>query len=234
MGKKKTTQSTVKGRAGGKGKMKSKHIDVDESYLSPQSMTSDAMDTMQGNLLASPLPQSNVISMLHRIERSNKDLIQRVEKMEKQNASVTSSSCPVTGPRRGVNSYLGGPARQQGHPKAVDPTGWRKQAQGVGKDVAGGQLAGPSFRPPPTLEAVRASSDVFKAVTRLLAYYDDQVEMEVLQGKGPFGCRKSGRYNVTDTMNVKPELKWPNEGYITNSSVKKPAYDDMNMTQWVA
>ena len=132
MDKKKTTQSTVKGKADGKGKLKSKHIDMDKSYLSPQPTTSDVMDTMQGNLLASPLPQSNVISMFHRIEQSNKDLIQRVEKMEKQNASVTSSNCLVTGPRPGVNSqnalpttasYLGGPAGQQGHPKAVDPTG---------------------------------------------------------------------------------------------------------------
>ena len=97
-----------------------------------------------------------------------------------------------------------------------------------------GQQAGSSLRSPPTLEAVRSSSDISRAVTRLLTYYDDQAEMEVLQGKGPFGRRKSGRYNVTDTTNVKPEFKWPNEGYITNSSVKNPAYDDLSMAQWVA
>ena len=117
---------------------------------------------------------------------------------------------------------------------AVDPTGWGQQAQGVGQDVAVGQQAGSSLRPPSTLEAVRSSSDISRAVTRLLSYFDDQAEMEVLQGKGPFGRRKSGRYNVTDTTNVKPEFKWPNEGYITNSSVKKPAYDDLSMAQWVA
>ena len=163
--------------------------------------------------------------------------------MEKQNASVTHSISPVTVPRTGVNpqnvlpattSNLGGPAGQQGHPMAVDPTGWRQQAQGVGQDVAVGQQAGSSLRPPPTLEAVRSSSDISRAVRRLLTYYDDQAEMEVLQGKGPFGRRKSGCYNVTDTMNVKPEFKWPNEGYITNSSVKKPAYDNLSMAQWVA
>ena len=58
--------------------------------------------------------------------------------------------------------------------------------------------------------------------------------MDVLQCQGPYGRRKSGSYNVTDTTNVKPEFKWSNEGYITNSSVKKPAYDDMSMAQWVA
>ena len=146
------------------------------------------VDTMQGNSMSSPLPQSDVISLLHRIEQSNKELNQRVKKMEKQNASVTSSS-PVTVPRASANSqnvlpaatsYLGGPAGQQEHPMAVDPTGWRQQAQGVGQDVAVGQQAGSSLRPPPTLEAVRSSSDISRAVTRLLSYYDDQAEMEVL------------------------------------------------------
>ena len=58
--------------------------------------------------------------------------------------------------------------------------------------------------------------------------------MDVLQGNGPFACRKSVRYNVTDTSYVKPEFKWPNDGYITNSNVKKPVYDEMSMAQWVA
>ena len=159
----------------------------------------------------------------------------RVEKIEKQNASATRSSSPVTVPRSGVNSQnvlpavascVGGPAGQQGHPMAVDPSGWSQHAPGVGQDVAVGQQAGTSHRPPPTLEAVRSSSDISKAVMHLLSYYDEQGEMEVLQGKGPYDHRKSGRYNVTDTTNVKPEFKWPN--------VKKTAYDDMSMAEWVA
>ena len=122
----------MKAKAGSKIKLKSKHIDMDGSYLSPQPTTSSVVDTMQGNLMASPLPQSDVISLLHRIEQSNKDLIQRVEKMEKQNAPRTCSCSPVTVPRTGVNlqnvlpsttSYLGGPTGQQRHPMAVDPTG---------------------------------------------------------------------------------------------------------------
>ena len=44
MGKKKSAQSTVKGKAGSKSKTKSKHIDMDRSYLSPQPMTSSAVD----------------------------------------------------------------------------------------------------------------------------------------------------------------------------------------------
>ena len=88
----------MKGKAGNKSKMKAKHIYMDGSYLSPQPMTSSIVDTMQGNSVVSPLPHSDVILLLHRIEQSNKDLIQRVEKMEKQNAPVTCSSSPVTVP----------------------------------------------------------------------------------------------------------------------------------------
>ena len=243
MGKKKATQSTVKGKAGGKGKSKLKHTDLEGSYLSPQPTTSDATDTGQGILTASPLYQSDVIAMLHRIEQSNKDLAQRVEKMEKQNTPVVRSSSPVTWVRQDVNTqnalattnpYLGGPAGQQGHPMITDTTGWRQQDQGVWQDGSVVQQTGSGSKPNPTLEAVRSSSDVSKAGTRLLAYYDEQAEMEVMQGKGPFGRRKSGCYNVTDTTNVKPEFKWPNEGYITNSSAKKLAYDEINMAQWVA
>ena len=91
----------------------------------------------------------------------------------------------------------------------TDTAGWRQQAQGVGQDGSVVQQTGSGSRPNPTLEAVRSSSDVSKAVTRLLAYYDDQADMEVMQGKGPFGRRKSGLYKVTDTTNVKPEFKWP-------------------------
>ena len=242
MGKKKA-QSTVKGKAGSKGKLKLKHTDLEGSYLSPQRTTSDAMNTGQGILTASPSYQSDLMTMLHRIEQSNKDLAQRVEKMEKQNAPVVCASSPVTQVRRDgsaqnalatMNPYLGGPAGQQGHPRITDAVGWRQQAQGVEQDGSVIQQTGAGSRPDPTLEAVRSSSDVSRAVTHLLAYYDEQAETEVMQGKGPFGRRKSGRYNVTDTTNVKPEFKWPNEGYITNSSAKKPAYDDMNMAQWVA
>ena len=96
MGKKKTVQSTVKGKAGSKGKTKSKHIDIDRSYLSPHPTTSSVVDTMQSNSMSSPLPQSDVVSLLHRIEQSDKELIQRVKKMEKQNASVTRCISPVT------------------------------------------------------------------------------------------------------------------------------------------
>ena len=238
---------SFKGKAGIMGKAKNskqrmnKHIDMKGSYLSPQPTTSSTVDMMQGNPVVSPSPNQDVISLLHRINQPNRDLIQRVERIEKQNASMTHSSSPVTVARTDVSlqnvfpaasSQVGGPAGQQGHPITSDPPVWRQQASGVGQDAAVGQQPGTSHRPPPTLEAVR-SSDISKAVTHLLTFYNEQAEMDVLQDKDPYVHRKSGRNNVTDTTNVKPKFKWPNEDYI-NSNVKKSAYDEMNMAQWVA
>ena len=59
IGKKKTVQSTAKGKAGNTGKVKNgkqgmKHIDMDGPYLSPQPTTSSIVDTMQGNSIVSP------------------------------------------------------------------------------------------------------------------------------------------------------------------------------------
>ena len=50
---------------------------------------------------------------------------------------------------------------------------------------------------------------------------------------GPNYRKKSGRYNITDTSVVGPQFRWPNEGLISNSHLKKPTYDDLNMAQWV-
>ena len=90
-----------------------------------------------------------------------------------------------------ATSRVSGPAGQQGHPITVDPPAWRQQASGVGQDVPVGQQSGAIHRPPPTLEAVRSSSDISRAVTRLLTFYDEQAEMDVLQGKSQYACRRS-------------------------------------------
>ena len=64
--------------------------------------------------------------------------------------------------------------------------------------------------------------------------YDKQADMDVLQNNCSFTSRKSGRYNLSDTTNVKPQLIRPNGDYITNSNTEKTAYNDMGMAQWVS
>ena len=55
-----------------------------------------------------------------------------------------------------------------------------------------------------------------------------------MPGKGPNHRKKSGGYNITDTSVVSPQSRWPKEGLISNSHLKKPTYDDLNMAQWVS
>ena len=40
-------------------------------------------------------------------------------------------------------------------------------------------------RPPPTLETVRSSTDVSRALTQLLVYYDEQAEITNSNAKKP-------------------------------------------------
>ena len=170
MGKRKAVQSTIKGKASNTGKVKNakqrmdKHIDMEGSYLSPQPTTSSIVDMVQGNPVVLPSLNQDVLLLLHKIDQSNRDLIQRVERIEKQNASTTRSSSPVTVGRAGVNfqgispatsSQVDGPAGQQGHPISGDSPVWRQQASGGGQDTAAGQQRGALHRPPHTLEAIR-------------------------------------------------------------------------------
>ena len=46
--------------------------------------------------------------------------------------------------------------------------------------------------------------------------------------------KKSGRYKTTDTCTARPELRWPNEGYVSTGTTKKPSYDDLTMAQWAS
>ena len=68
------------------------------------------------------------------------------------------------------------------------------------------------------------------AISKLLAQYEDQAHYNILPGKDAQRC-KSGRYDTTETTTVRPELRWPNEGYVATSQTRKRAYDDLSVTQ---
>ena len=85
----------------------------------------------------------------------------------------------------------------------------------------------------PSVNTVRSIPSISSAVSKLLTQYEDQTRQEVIPGKDPHRC-KSGRYNVTETTSVKPELRWPNEGYIATSQYRKPACNDLSIAQWAS
>ena len=81
----------------------------------------------------------------------------------------------------------------------------------------------------PGVDVLRPIPSISSAVTQLLAFYDQQAVQVALPGKGHINRRKSLRYNTTDTTLVGPHLRWPNEGLVSASHVKKPAYDELNL-----
>ena len=84
----------------------------------------------------------------------------------------------------------------------------------------------------PKVDVMQSIPSVSSAVSRLLAQYDDQADQEAFPGKTSSVRKRSGRYNITDTSLVGPQYRWPNEGLVSNSHVKKPSYDELNMAQW--
>ena len=76
--------------------------------------------------------------------------------------------------------------------------------------------------------------EVSNVVANLLADYETHVQQEVIPGK-PLSARcKSGRYNIADTPNARPERRWSNEGFVAAANSRKPVYDDLSLKQWAA
>ena len=85
----------------------------------------------------------------------------------------------------------------------------------------------------PSVDAVRSIPSISSAVSKLLAQYEDQTHQDIVPSND-FMRKKSGRYNITDTCTAKPELRWPNEGYVSTSATRKPSYDDLTLAQFAS
>ena len=86
----------------------------------------------------------------------------------------------------------------------------------------------------PGVDVLRSIPSISSAVTHLLAFYGQQAVQDALPDMGQVNRRKSRRYNTTDTTLVGSQLRWPNEGPVSAAHAKKPAYDELNLPQWVA
>ena len=86
----------------------------------------------------------------------------------------------------------------------------------------------------PPLERIRSIPHVSAAVSDLLARYDEQWQHEVVPGKPHSVRKKSGRYNTTETVIGRLEVRWPNEGFIASSNAHKPPYDELTLPRWAA
>ena len=86
----------------------------------------------------------------------------------------------------------------------------------------------------PKTEVLRSIPSISSAVSQLLATYDHQADKEAMQGKPNLIRKKSGRYNTTDTTTLGPQFRWPNEGLVSASHLRKPSYDDLTLAQWAS
>ena len=195
MGRKKTTQSMGKGKARSTSKLKGikqktgKQADLptlEGFYLSSQPTHSRLPDPpVQNNFNSEVTVDQEMLSLSHRIDQSNCDLIQRVERIKHRDvSSSTTGNSPTSVRRVGLNlhapqsvSHLRQVSQldNRGHSTSVS---WREQVPNHHSFGVTATKHNDVPRPPPTLEAVRMYSDVSRIVTQLLAYYDEQAETD--------------------------------------------------------
>ena len=183
-----------------------------------------------------------ILAYLAKIDESTQALTQRVNQIERNQSmdmtpvrqgshshdndaaesfcpQVASTLCPNRQSLRFQDSNL--PTMQPGHSsqganfqstetlqnpniQGNPPSSYTWQPQGVNHDNI-----------IPSIDALRGNPTVSDTVAKVLASCDTQTRTHVLQGKQPTlsTSRRSGRYNLTDTCNVSPQYRWPNEGY---------------------
>ena len=260
---KKKTLSTAKAKSSVKKPTKKNNATTknDGSYLqgAPQLSSQEVVSTASNITTQDPtqgdFSQSTgqaILQMLHKLDASNQSLTKRMDSLERQNSI---SSTPIGSPTaqrlgaapvahtqqprvefatnqagtvtpRVVTSRLPSTSDRM----SVPSVSYAQPAHG-GAEVRT-QLSHDAVIPKP--EVMRSIPSVSSAVSRLLAQYEDQADQQVFQGKNYNIRKRSGRYNTTDNAVMSPQYRWPNEGLVSSSHNKKPAYDELNMAQWTS
>ena len=260
---KKKTLSTVKAKSSVKKLTKKNNATTknDGSYLqgAPQLSSQEVVSTASNITTQDPtqgdFSQSTgqaILQMLHKLDASNQSLTKRMDSLERQNSI---SSTPIGSPTaqrlgaapvahtqqprvefatnqagtvtpRVVTSRLPSTSDRM----SVPSVSYAQPAHG-GAEVRT-QLSHDAVIPKP--EVMRSIPSVSSAVSRLLAQYENQADQQVFQGKNYNIRKRSGRYNTTDNAVMSPQYRWPNEGLVSSSHNKKPAYDELNMAQWTS
>ena len=79
---------------------------------------------------------------------------------------------------------------------------------------------------------LRSNQGISEAVNNLLTSYEGRAYSDLSQGKPQ--SKKSGRYNLHDTVAMAPHLHWPNEGFHASNGKRRVTYDELSMPQWVS
>ena len=237
---KRKTRASDKSRTSIKKPTKKKitSVENDGSYLQHQASHSVPVSTLppSDHSTISASTGQAILTMLSQIDASNKELSKRMDQLERNGSR---SSTPLTSPTANHRSSTVAVSQSMVPPP---PPQW---VTAGGAATGCSALPGTSRQQPdqnainrdavvPGVDVLRSIPSISSAVTQLLASYDHQALQDVLPGKGHVPRRKSGRYNTTDNTLAGPHLRWPNEGLVSASNARRPPYDELNLSQWVA
>ena len=194
---------------------------------------------------------SDILNVLQRLEASNRELSDRVNRMEQNSTTSTplqirskegiSDPTPV---RHGQTIPVGSNAHldivnshhtSQGDALVLGNAISRSSAVQLPPTMGRGMrhTSTEAYQPDtvfPDLNVLRHIPTVADTVNDIMASYENQARAQTFQGKNT--SHKSGRYNATDIITAPPEFRWPNEGYHGSSGRKRMVYDDLSMAQW--
>ena len=258
--KKKSLASTKDKNSAKKSTKKNSTTKNDGSYLqvAPTHTSSQEAVSTVDNLNMCPQSEEGlsastgqaILEMLHKLDALNQALTKRMDNFDRQ-GSVSStplgsptSQCPggehlanIQQGRGNISTSQPGafpaqtiPVVRSSIPESMQFTSGPCAQTGAGRASVQAQVTRDAVVP--KLDVMGSIPSVSSAVSRLLAKYDDQADQEALPGKTSSIRKRSGRYSITDTSIVGPQYRWPNEGLVSNSHIKKPSYDALNMAQW--
>ena len=220
----------------------------DSSFLQQQPVST--VSTSSPNI---PQSQSSIqghtnefmFAMLTDIQASNRQLSDRMARLDKQSPSSTKVAASAHAQSSTTQRFSSVPPAtgQQFRYSAMYPqTDHHTTSQGHSSPRPIQQQEPHFFSGPidiprdavlPNLESLRRlSKTVSEMVTNILASSDNQVKQDSLQGKA---SRRSRHYHKYDTVTNPLEKRWPNEGFHGFHGTKKRLlYDNLSMPQWVA
>ena len=238
-------------------KSKKPSSELHGSYIQPVStVTATVNDTVTTTNPQTAPSSSNdaILSLLQEMNRSNQDIVRRIDALERQQSA---NSTPIV--LRSQSRVHGNLALFPAY-SVPDPTqGLQADLQNVHvtakdtrelRDPVTAELRVPASHQPSTaatntrqcqdsrrdavihsLDALCNNPTLSQAVSQILSTYQGQAKMDAAQGKAS-NTRRSGRFNATDIVTTPPELRWANEGYHGGQGKKRIVYVELTLTQW--
>ena len=239
---KRKTRASDKARTSPRKMKKSKAAPLNDGfYLQlPDQQASVSTVTSSAHSQISASTGQVIIDMLNKLDASNQELTRRMDRFERGSISSTPLTSPTIPPRSHTqvastqHSVSTAPPLHQ--PSSVRLATTNTEGHGSSTVYTRLPAAVNQARDAvvPKVDVLRSVPSISTAVSQLLANYEQQADREVLQGKSTVIRKKSGRYNTTDTTSLGPQFRWPNEGLVSTSHLRKPAYDDLTLAQWVS